>query len=578
MPIRSELPDRRAGDRLSAVLRGLLVAVALLATAVPALGQPTPAPPPPAPIAAPAPADAELAAELAETYRLLPSRDGVLLVPREEVPGVQTIEVAGGEVIVNGEPVAETILRSWFGAEAEPLLALAALDPAAARALVTPGAPGETGEAEDGEGDPAAELPEPPAVPEAPEVPGRTRVNLGGKYAVGQSVEIRADETASEVVVMGGGAHVVGRVEGDLVVIGGNARVEGEVGGEVVAVGGTVELGPAAHVHRDVTAVGGGVRRADGARVDGTIEEVSAAPWAWRGQTDDWRPGSPFRAWRVQEAVWHLLWVVTLGLLVLLILLVARRTTEGAATRVGADFGDLLLSALVGILGLVLFVFFVLPALGMVFLLLVLTIVGCLVVPLVAVAVPVIVVAVLLVGYAAVALRVGRWVSGRIGKVPPGVFAPAIIGVLVIQVWALAGESLQVLGGPAATIAVVFLIFGYTLEALVWLIGLGALLRHLFGGGRRPGLAAGAPPYGTLPAGPPPAVAPGTPIPPPTATPGTPPPAAHSAGAAAPVSPDVTPSGTATGEPLPPPPTAPEPPERESAATEAEGTDRNPAS
>jgi hypothetical protein len=61
---------------------------------------------------------------------------------------------------------------------------------------------------------------------------------------------------------------------GDVVAVFGSARIEGQVDGSVIAVFGSVQLGPNAVVGHDAVSVGGGLDRADGARVSGDTVQV----------------------------------------------------------------------------------------------------------------------------------------------------------------------------------------------------------------------------------------------------------------------------------------------------------------
>src|ERR1019366_1705836 len=102
------------------------------------------------------------------------------------------------------------------------------------------------------------EAPEAPAAPPAP-APLRTR-HSGARVRSGGSVTGDADETVSDVVVIGGTARVMGEVDGDLVVIGGAAYLgpHAEVRKDVTVIGGTLSRHPRAHVGGRVTDVGPG--------------------------------------------------------------------------------------------------------------------------------------------------------------------------------------------------------------------------------------------------------------------------------------------------------------------------------
>lgn len=97
------------------------------------------------------------------------------------------------------------------------------------------------------------------------------RVHHQPYTSVGQSYQLKADESVGEVVVVFGDADIQGTVDGDVVVIGGQLKVNGKVSGDCVNVGRGVQLERSAHVQGDIVGVGGGIIRAPGARVDGKI-------------------------------------------------------------------------------------------------------------------------------------------------------------------------------------------------------------------------------------------------------------------------------------------------------------------
>jgi uncharacterized RDD family membrane protein YckC len=95
---------------------------------------------------------------------------------------------------------------------------------------------------------------------------------------VGHDVELKQGESADTIVVIGGSAKIVGRVN-DVVVIWGDIDIEGEVDGDVVAVLGDISAGPKARVRGDTVAVGGKVDVANGARLRHPPEGVDFPAW-----------------------------------------------------------------------------------------------------------------------------------------------------------------------------------------------------------------------------------------------------------------------------------------------------------
>lgn len=496
----------------------------------------------------PAVAEREALAEtIGERYRVLPTRQGLLLEPREEVPGIQTVEIAGGEVAINGEPVAATILRSWLGREAEPLLDMAALPEDEARALFAAeqaAPPDELPEAAAPEaetGDEPAEL----APIEEEEEDGR--VHLGERVIFGRGLTIEEGEVASEVVVIGGVVHIRGRVDGGVVAVGGPVIVEGRVRGDLVAVGSGVELGPDGSIGGDVVSVGSTVRARE-SQIGGDIVQIGI-PWAWDG--GGWEPrwgprGSPVRAWAARDAVGNVAVILLLGLMTAFLLLVARGPVERAAQVIARHPGSALAS------GFAMWIF-QLIGIWLLLVLLVVTIVGCLAVPLI----PVLWLfgwLLYLPGYAAAALATGRWLTGRFGWSLGGAYGSALAGVLAIEIVKLLGNVLSIAGGPLAVMAMLIELMGVLIVLLAWTVGVGAILMNLLNRRRTQPLPPGALPPGTTPgpAGPPSFPAGGA-----TTTATAP---LHGHPPAAPAHPAAPPPEPDPASPEPPPPTAPEPP------------------
>lgn len=476
-------------------------------------------------IAAPQSARAETAEsrqELRETlenqYEVLPIRDGVVLRPRTERLGVRTIEVTDDTIAVNGERVSPGVLRAWLGEDAEAVLRLQGLGVAGRRELFDLGAGGEIPPAaspeEDGETEipptegeideiPAtSELPEEPAEPVEPAEPDQDRRrSSGSRVNFGGGVTVDRDELADEVVAIGGPVRVLGEVERDVVAVGGSATIEGRVGGEVVSVGGTVRLGSDAVVDGDVTSVGGTIQREPGAQINGTTHEVAFLPgirtgdWDWDGDVDI---GWPFFWGGAGEVLAQTTWMVFLGLLVCVVLLLARRPLERVDHQVRTRPWQ---SLLAGFLSQLLF----LPILVVVTVLLAITIVGCALFLLY----PFLFIGLLLLavlGYAAVAYRLGRLLEARFGRSFGSPYVAVLLGVLLIEVWTLLGHVISLGGGLLDVVAFFFLLLGWAAGYVAWTMGFGAVLLARFG--TEPGYwpqrtVATAPPYAPPPPPPP---------------------------------------------------------------------------
>ena len=97
--------------------------------------------------------------------------------------------------------------------------------------------------------------------------------NSKDKVQFGSAIEVRADETAGDLVCIGCSIHIAGHVTGDVVAVGGSAEVEGSVQGDVVVVGGRLRLGPGAIIEHDATVVGGGLERDPSSTIKGDVSQ-----------------------------------------------------------------------------------------------------------------------------------------------------------------------------------------------------------------------------------------------------------------------------------------------------------------
>lgn len=105
---------------------------------------------------------------------------------------------------------------------------------------------------------------------------------------VGTDVTIPEDKTVPELVVVRGNATIDGHVRKDVVIVLGNATVNGKVDGDVIVILGQLTLGPKAVVGRDVNVLFGKLDRAPGAKIRGSYRQVDKADV----------PGvAPFLAW-----------------------------------------------------------------------------------------------------------------------------------------------------------------------------------------------------------------------------------------------------------------------------------------
>jgi hypothetical protein len=390
-----------------------------------------------------------------QRFRVLPVRDGVVLTPRRDVAGVRSIEIRDGVIAVDGAPTTGAQLRRLLGSDADLVLQVSYLPPAALTAWdgPRPAAPVETPEPT-----PAPESASPPATdPVEPEEKDDIHWRKSSaKVHIGSSITVAEDEHVTDpVVAVGGSVTVLGRVDDD-----------------VVAVGGSVRLGPKSRVRGDVTAVGGRVEQERGAQIGGTVNEVRIGP-----QFD-------FRPWHVFAGDWLDGWSVVgdgfrfagtllrVSLVVLLVLMVAL-VAAGPVERIGERAGrDPWLSGFTGLLAQLLFI----PVLVLTVVILAVSIIG---IPLL-VLVPFGIIAFLLavlVGFAGVAQRIGRW---AVGPDRP-VFIALAVGVVLVSAVALLTRLLSLLPLPLWPITWIVGLTGFLVEYVAWTVGLGAALLTRFG-------------------------------------------------------------------------------------------------
>jgi hypothetical protein len=398
-------------------------------------------------------------------FEPFPLIDGFALRPKTPMRGIRSIEVTGGTIAVDGSPVTGVELRNRIGDDADLVIQLSYLGTTERRALFAGASPAASGPAPF-EPQPAPPLAERPDGTDRPDRagrrdrrgrltwPGDNRVNIGGSVSVGP------DEV----------------VEGDVVAVGGSAHVEGQVHGDVVAVGGSVDLGPHAIVDQDVAVIGGSLRRAEGSRVGGNIKEVGIGTF-----NGDWiAPRTWVSGWvnRGLGSTFALLSTVTRGavlcLLAALVVLLAGASVDQISLRAAAEP---LKAGAIGLLAQVLF----LPLLVITILVLVVTIVG---IPLL-VLIPFVVLGlgvVGLVGFTAVAHRVGEHAGRRLGWTNPGSYLTTFAGVIVILFPVLLARLALLAGGTGVALLWHGLAaVGLLVEYLAWTVGFGAVALVRFG-------------------------------------------------------------------------------------------------
>ena len=296
--------------------------------------------------------------------------------------------------------------------------------------------------------------------------PADGRVIIGGTYSL-ESGQV----LAGDLVIIGGAGtlHEDSLVEGDVALIGGLVNAAGEVNGDIFALGGVVTLGPEAVVHGDLITIGAAINRAEGALIEGQVTEDSFAdgfdltipglvlpteatrievPMMVRG----WAPFNIFfnAGWLVLKAL------LMAGLAVLVVMFWPERTARVARTIIAqpvAAGGLGLLTALFGVMLIV--------VLAITICLSPVSLIGALILG-----------AAVILGWVALGLEVGRRLALAF-KREWGDATQAGLGTLLLSLVVYAFGLIPCLG----------VIFG----ALLWMIGLGAVLLTRFGGQESPG-------------------------------------------------------------------------------------------
>ena len=292
----------------------------------------------------------ELRRQAERRFEVVVVRDGLVLRRNPAAGGARTIEVTGGQIVVDGAAATGVEVREKLREDADLILQLSYLNAAEQRALFS--------EPARGAGPTPPSPPEPSVDVERPDRPGEPRArSQRERIRIGGSVTVDEDET----------------IRDDVVAIFGSAHVFGEVRGSIVAIGGDVELGPKAVVRGDVTAVGGQLRRDPAARIDGETHEIGVGGV----EAGDRRISFPslttlWWGWTLgafYSLIASIVRVAVLCLLAALVMLVARDYVE----RVGAQAAaEPFKSGAIGFLSQIFFV----PVLVITILLLVVTIIG----------------------------------------------------------------------------------------------------------------------------------------------------------------------------------------------------------
>ena len=396
-----------------------------------------------------------LRTRIEQRFDIVPLSGGVALTPKSPRGDVRLVEISD-TIAINGVQVSGRELRERLGADADTVLRLSYLDRDDLRRLFARQAP----EAEPRPAPDVAVERTTPAAPTPPDPPARRY-----RRSNGDRVRVFGD------VVVNEGEEVTGQV----VAVLGSVRINGEVGDQVVAVLGTVELGPKAVVHGDVVTVGGRLRRAAGARVDGSVTEVALGDMSasvslpWLNGREPFRFGGFGPVTRLIGTTFR---IVLLALAACLALVVARRAVEGAAQRVS---DEPIKATLVGFAAWVLFV----PMLTLTAIVLSISIVGIPLLILLPFAV-LILLLMALVGFSGTVSAIGQWARRRFGLGTSSGFVDVCLGILIVVLPLVVARFVAFGGWTLSPIVFLLVATGLAVEFLVWSSGFGAVLTNVF--------------------------------------------------------------------------------------------------
>jgi hypothetical protein len=292
------------------------------------------------------------------------------------------------------------------------------------------------------------------------QTPDTTYKLTGTRIAIAQDVRIERDEEVTDsVVVVGGSATIAGRVRDGVVVVGGN-----------------LTLTSTADVRGDVVLVGGQLTREAGAQLIGNVNYVSFGEWSRRnfGWWPSVRFGNVGEFGRWLSLAGTLARVSLLAVLMVMLLIIAR----GPVARVGrAALAEPLRAFIIGLAAEIFF----LPLLVAASIGLALTIIG---IPFVAILVPIAIVLLVfafVLGFTALACRLGEWVEDRLGWQPGNAFVATAIGFIVLMTPTLLARFVDVASTTFTPLTWILVAIGLTMEFIAWTIGLGASIITGFG-------------------------------------------------------------------------------------------------
>ncbi len=411
-------------------------------------------------------------------FEVLTLRNSVVLRPLRPTREAPTsIEVTDDAINLDGLPATGVEVRARLGADADAVLQLSYLAPAARQRLFAAAPPSSPPPP----AAPESAIPPAPPLPPAPAPAPRPRPGRDGndRVRIGGSVTVDEGET----------------IEGDVVAVGGAVRVDGRVTGNAVAIGGGLRLGPHAEIDGDAVAVGGGLNRDEGARIGGKVVDMPLVnfdfgQWRWnRSPFGRGFPGVlPFTgaAAGVFALFGTMMRLFVLCLLVSLVLFVGRDYVERVSACAAAEP---LKAGAVGVLAQLLF----LPLLVLTIMVLVITLIGIPLLVLVPFALLALCV-VFLVGFTGVVYHLGRLANRRIAWHADNPYVAAILGILLVLSPILLARLLGLANWLLFPLTGTLVVLGLLAEYLAWTVGFGAVALLRFTRPKAPPAPSAAPP------------------------------------------------------------------------------------
>ena len=283
--------------------------------------------------------------------------------------------------------------------------------------------------------------------------PATTYKLTGTRIAFAQDVRIERDEEVTDAVV----------------VVGGSATIAGRVRDGVVVVGGDLNVLSTADIRGDVVLVGGTLTREAGSQMIGDVNYVSFGDW-WSRQHFGWLPSVRFGEFgRWVSLAGTLARVSLLAVLMVMLLILARAPVARAGSAALAE------PLRAFIIGLAAEIFFI-PVLIAASIGLAITIIG---IPFVAILVPIAIVMLVfafVLGFTALACRLGEWIEDRLGWQPGNAFLATAIGFVVLLAPTMLARFVDVASANFTPLTFTLVAIGMAVEFFAWTIGLGAAI------------------------------------------------------------------------------------------------------